>query len=271
LGLVAAITRERAHGPIRETDALPDDVPLLVSVPAAETPEPVVTTAPGSPPAEAYRRLATTLRGSLSPGAVIVVSPLTSNAANASVAVNLAFAASRDGRAVTLVLTSPPSDEIAASALPLPQDTPGLTEALADGQDPLTLRIEMAPSLHVLPPGRTGARSRELFASARMRTIVDLLGNAADLVVVAAPPVSHPDGQAISIVADGVILTCVLGTSTQRQLLAAVAHAHHVRADVLGVVATAPSGAPSGGRSDPRARPAPSRPTTDPSGVRVVR
>jgi Mrp family chromosome partitioning ATPase/capsular polysaccharide biosynthesis protein len=270
LGLGAAVARERSHARIRQADLLPDDVPLLVAVPPPVSAEPVVITAADSAAAEAYRRLSTTLRSTLSPGAVVVVSPLSPQAkTTAPVAVNLAFAAARDGRAVTLILTTAAGTDVTTTALPRLGDLPGLSEALSEGGDPIALRVAVAPSLHVLAPGREPARSRELFASARMRTIVDALGSAADLIVVEAPPLSHPDGQAISIVADGVILTCLLGTSTQRQLLATLAQAHHVRADVLGVVAIAPGGV----TTEATAATAPTSsapPTGHPSGVRAA-
>jgi len=74
-------------------------------------------------------------------------------------------------------------------------------------------------------------------------------------VIVAAPPLTDPDGQALASVADAVVIVVPIGSATFDNLGAAVTEAGRVHSRVLGVVATHPASG-SAAASPPPVKPA---------------
>jgi Mrp family chromosome partitioning ATPase len=82
--------------------------------------------------------------------------------------------------------------------------------------------------------------------------VLESLRRGADLIVIATPPLTEPDGQALASVADAVVIVAPIGLATFSQLDAALAEAGRVHAHVLGVVAVHPASGQPPARSQPR-------------------
>jgi Mrp family chromosome partitioning ATPase/capsular polysaccharide biosynthesis protein len=244
LGIVVAALRERAVGPIRSAAALPGDPPVLAVVPPLRNvSEPLLLSKPEARAAEAYRLLYIAVDASLplgsDRGTVIVVASLSDPAP--PVAINLAAAAASAGRLTTYVHALPRQSAPRLPSLGVDLEAPGFAEALLSGSDPVAARRHAAARLSVLTPGADIGQAAASYGGPRTQRVLDALRQASDLVVVAAPPLTEPDGQALASVADGVIVVVPIGTATFDQVDAAVTEARRVHARVLGVVATHPA------------------------------
>jgi Mrp family chromosome partitioning ATPase len=124
-----------------------------------------------------------------------------------------------------------------------------LSEVVLEGVDPIGARQHLAPKLTMLGPGRSLDRAVEAYAGPRMRAIVEQLRRSCDLVVIAAPPLANPDGQALASLAQATLVVVPLGIATLDQLEEAAAEARRVHAPVAGVVAVYPGGSAHRGRS----------------------
>jgi capsular polysaccharide biosynthesis protein/Mrp family chromosome partitioning ATPase len=273
-GLVVAIGLERASGRIRRPDAIPSDLDVLAVVHPSGVAQPVLLTHPDHMTAEPYRLLHLGVEAALrpessrisdedpmvrAPARVIVVASLSDPAP--PVGINYALAAAEAGRSTTYVDALPANVAPSLPGLTVPQDATGLSEVVLEGRDPLSARLHMAPRLTYVPAGRSVQRAAEAYAGPRMRGIVDVLRRGCDLLVIAVPSLTNPDGQALASLADGVLLVVPMGSARVAQLDEAAAEARRVHATLIGVVAAYP------GRSR-RAVPAP--PTTATNNV-VVR
>jgi Mrp family chromosome partitioning ATPase len=167
------------------------------------------------------------------------------------VAVNLALAAAAAGRVTTYVDTLPRRSAPSLPALSVNTGTSGFSDAVLTGADPVAARLHVAPGLTVLPAGGNIDRAAESYGGPRTYRVLEALRRASDLIVIATPPLTEPDGQALANVADAVVVVAPIGTATFGQLDAALAEAGRVHAQVLGVVATHPASGPSAARNRP--------------------
>jgi Mrp family chromosome partitioning ATPase/capsular polysaccharide biosynthesis protein len=256
-GLIIAVGLERAAGRIRRPDAVPSDLEVLAVVHPSHIAQPVLLTRPEHSSAEPYRLLRLAIDAALptEPGQsnVLVVTCLTDPAP--PVAANLALAAAEAGHATTLVDALPKSSAPRLPGLSTPADATGLSEVVLEGLDPIAARLHVAPRLTLLTTGRSLQRAVEAYAGPRMRGIVDRLRRGCDLLIIAAPPLSNPDGQALASLADAVIVVIPLGTGTLDQLDEAAAEARRVHAPILGVVAAYPGRSPRKAPTPPPAAP----------------
>jgi Mrp family chromosome partitioning ATPase len=114
----------------------------------------------------------------------------------------------------------------------------GLMDVLHD-KTPLTSAIQPGPmaGLWVLPLGSRSDDAIDLVCSRRMRKVVSALGEAADWVVLDAPPVlACPDSAEIAQDVDRVVLVAHEGRSKQAEIVKAREALRHAGAHVLGLV-----------------------------------
>jgi capsular polysaccharide biosynthesis protein/Mrp family chromosome partitioning ATPase len=252
LGLVIAIGLERTSGRIRRPDAIPSDLDVLAVVHPSGVAQPVLLTQPDHKTAEAYRLLHLGVEAAIRPetghqpddrrtvaaARVIVVASLSDPAP--PVGINYALAAAEAGLTTTFVDALPPPVAPRLPGLPMQPDATGLSEVVLEGRDPLSARLHIAPRLTYVPAGRSVQRAAEAYAGPRMRGIIDALRRGCDLLVLAVPSLTNPDGQALASLADGVILVVPMGSATGSQLDEAAAEARRVHAKLIGVVAAYP-------------------------------
>jgi capsular polysaccharide biosynthesis protein/Mrp family chromosome partitioning ATPase len=246
LGTIAAVIRERMVGTIRRADALPAEPPVLAVAPATRLSEPVLLSRPDHRAGEPYRLLALTVDAAVpagtplhSLGRLVVVSSLTNPAP--PVAINLALAIAETGRLCTYVEAVPRHNAPLLPALGVNANAPGFADAVMTGADPMPMRLHPAPRLSMLAAGSDIGRAAESYGGPRTHRVLEALRRAADVVVVAAPPLTDPDGQALAIEADTVVIGVAVGDATFGALADSVAEAQRVRASVLGVVAFHPT------------------------------
>ena len=112
--------------------------------------------------------------------------------------------------------------------------------------------MHVTRGLTVLPAGADIGRA-ESYGGPRTHRVLEALRRASDLLVIATPPLTEPDGQALASVADAVIIVVPIGVATFDDLEAAVSEADRVHAKVLGVVAVHPARAQSRTQTPPPA------------------
>jgi succinoglycan biosynthesis transport protein ExoP len=243
LGTIVAVARERMVGTIRRAESLPEFPPTLAVIPSVRATEPVMLTSPSSRAGEAYRLLYLAVDAALPPtrerGAVIAVATLSDVTPPA--AVNLAAAAAAAGRVSTYVEALPRQRAPRLSGLHANPSTRGFAEAVLEGIDPVAARVSVSSGLTTLMSGGDLGRATESYGGPRTHRVFEALRRAAELVVVAIPPLTEPDGQALANVADGVVLVTAIGDATFTQLDESLVEAARVHARVLGVVAVYPT------------------------------
>jgi Mrp family chromosome partitioning ATPase/capsular polysaccharide biosynthesis protein len=254
-GTVIAVGRERMVGTVRRAASLPDEPPLLATVPPARVREPVLLSDPTHRSGEEYRLLYLAVDAALpvssDRGNIIAVSSLTHT--GSPVAVNLALAAAASGRVTTYVDALPRRSAPRLPALSVSTDAAGFADAVTTGLDPVAGRMHVAPGLTVLPSGGNIDRAAESYGGPRTHRVFESLRRASDLIVVAIPPLTDPDGQALANLADAVVVVVPIGKATFGQLNAALAETSRVHAHILGLVAAHPaSGPPAARNQSPR-------------------
>jgi Mrp family chromosome partitioning ATPase len=96
----------------------------------------------------------------------------------------------------------------------------------------------------MLTSGGELGRASESYGGPRTHRVVEALRRAAEVVVLAVPPLTEPDGQALANVADAVVLVAPVGDATFKQLEESLVEAARVHARVLGVAAVHPANGP---------------------------
>jgi len=201
----------------------------------------ILRDAPRSLPAEAFRKLRTTVQFAKPDAAArsIVVSGPRLRAGATTVAANLALAAAEAGRKVVLVDGN--LREPAVSKLLRLKDRPGLTDVLS-GDVELTdaLQAGGAPGLTVLTAGSGPGEPGSLLAGARMVTVLEELEAAADLVIIDAPPVlPYAEAAELAAIADAALLVARYRQTNVDELQLARSTLAQVGTTVLGVVINA--------------------------------
>jgi capsular exopolysaccharide synthesis family protein len=188
--------------------------------------------------AEAYRALRVNLRhlgGGPAPRVVVVAGAMPGVGAS-TVAVNLAASLATSGTRVLLIDADLRRPRV-TRYLNLP-DGPGLTDVLTGSAE---LKDVVHPwqggRLAVLGAGPLPADPEALLGSARMRSLLDVLRDQYDQVVIDAPPLlAVVDGAVLSSFADSCLLVVHVGRTTGEQLAEAAATVTRVQVPSLGVV-----------------------------------
>lgn len=191
-----------------------------------------------SPVAEAYRALRVNLRhlgGGPAPRVVVVAGAVAGVGAS-TVAVRLAASLATSGMRVLLIDADLRRPRV-TRYMNLP-DGPGLTDVLT-GSAELKDVVQAWPGgrLAVLAAGPLPADPEALLGSTRMRSLLDVLRDQYDQVVVDAPPLlAVVDGAVLSSFADSCLLVAHVGRTTGQQLAEAAATVTRVHVPSLGVV-----------------------------------
>ena len=191
-----------------------------------------------SPASEAYRALRVNLRhldGGHRPQAVVVAGPVPGVGAS-TVAVNLSASLAASGQRVLLIDGDLRRPRV-ARLLGL-DEGPGLTDVLTGSAELLdVVQPWRGGRLTVLGAGPLPSDPEALLGSARMRSLLDVLRDQYDQVIVDAPPLlSVVDAAVLSSVADSCLLVARYGRTTGEQLAEAAATVTRVRVPSLGVV-----------------------------------
>jgi polysaccharide biosynthesis transport protein len=203
VGAGTAFIRDRVDDRVRDRDDLEAclDAPVLAAVPRvrrAAGAASVVTAAPNSPVAEAFRYLRAHIEPLISPahggGKVVLVTGAQRLEGRTCIASNLAVALAQAGTRALLVdadVRHPSLAQMFEAG-----ERPGLTDLLA-GQTALenvVVRTAM-PTLQLVTAGREADQQTDLFHAASLARVIDGLRTAADVVIVdggAALSVSGP-------------------------------------------------------------------------------
>jgi succinoglycan biosynthesis transport protein ExoP len=244
LGIGGASLREALDTRVRDED----DVAAITRAPVlgtiAEDPDAkrrplVVADDPASVRAEAYRRLRTNLRVLSADHGLqsFVVSSAVASEGKTLIAANVGIAFAQAGYRVVLVDADLRRPQL-AEVLEL-SSTVGLTNVLVDN-----LPIESALQtwqnglpLEVLGSGPEAPNPSELLGSQRFATVLDLLTDRVDIVILDAPallPVS--DAAILARVTSGVILVTRVASTRTAELASATDSLRAVDMPVLGVV-----------------------------------
>ena len=198
----------------------------------------IVKEKPKSPSAEEYRRLATKLPlfASANPLRAIVVSGLDDRVDANEIAANLAIVLAQTGSQVLFVdanLTRP----TAHSQFQIPATRGGLTELLhSETSSPQLNAVHDVPGLSVLTSGRVSYDAFSDLASPMTGELLDDLKARADVVVIAAPPLSIAASLFLTSHADGVILVAQRGKSSYAQVEDALSNLSAIDVRVVGTV-----------------------------------
>ena len=187
---------------------------------------------------EAFRALRLNLRhltADTPPRVVVVTGPLLGEGAT-TVAVNLSLSLATAGHRVILVDGDLRRPRV-SRYLGLPEG-PGLTDVLSGAsqlQDVVQTGVE--GRLTVLAAGPMPPDPEAALGSPRMKTLVDVLRNHWDFVVVDAPPLLPVvDGAVLSALADSCLLVARYGRTRREHLAEAAAAVARVHVPSLGVV-----------------------------------
>lgn len=231
LGGIAVWVRSRIDPVVRTTDRATE----ISGLPVVGTVAPDPTTGEDD---EGYFRLRTRLRtvpgrtGTHAEDRMWLITCAAGEAGEASdVATSLGRALARYGDDVLLIRTADSG----------PGDGPGLSDVLT-GSTPIdqSIRVEAAGLPDLLPAG-SEPDMHELLAGTGMRDLVaQLRGRYRHLVVDAEPVLSTPATEVLSEYADGVLIVVATGTTTRRDLVAAVDRLRAVDAPLTGIVTCEP-------------------------------
>jgi polysaccharide biosynthesis transport protein len=249
LGLLAGAAlawrrAERQEPLVRSGDAaMILGAPQLGAVPAfkpADARAALARAAPGTRAAEAYRLVVSSLALPLEQRAVqtiVVTSPRFGEGKSAT-ALNLAVAAARGGRRITLVDADLRSRRL--TKLVGAEGRPGLADLRGAAGSPLELALDLplgeGRSISVLPTGAPAEEAADLFGSAGWRMAARRLEQASDLVLVDAPPLLElSDGLELAAGAGALLLVISRDTSIE-DLHEVAARLSYVDAPLLGFV-----------------------------------
>jgi succinoglycan biosynthesis transport protein ExoP len=191
-----------------------------------------------SPVAEAYRALRVNLRhlgGGPAPRVVVVAGAMPGTGAS-TVAINLAASLAAAGTRVLLIDADLRRPRV-TRYMSLP-DGPGLTDVLT-GSSELNDVVHRSPGgrLAVLGAGPMPADPEALLGSVRMRSLLDVLRDQYDQVIVDAPPLlAVIDGAVLSSFADSCLLVAQVGRTRREHLAEAAATVTRVHVPSFGVV-----------------------------------
>jgi polysaccharide biosynthesis transport protein len=188
--------------------------------------------------AEAFRNLRTSLLYSAPdhPPKTLMVTSLQPDDGKTSLATNLAITLSQLGGEVLLIdgdMRRPSLHQL----LDVPQ-APGLSTVLTGQAElPAVLKPTRIPNLYLIPSGLKPLNPAELMASARLRQIVEVLGDRFSHIVFDAPPlIGVSDSLILAPRLHGVVLVLRHGRAGRDASQRAIQLLASVRARLLGVV-----------------------------------
>ncbi len=167
----------------------------------------------------------------------VAITSLGAEEGKTTVAVNLAVVAAELGLNVVLIdgdIHRPQVHEV----FNIPNST-GLTSLVTEGLDPKSVLYEVPgiPNLRVVPAGKVLSDRRDE-ANLYLRHMGSL-SELGDLVIIDAPPLqAGADVRLLAMAAEGVLLVCRAGSSTQHQLSTAVRAIENLDVNVVGSVLT---------------------------------
>jgi Mrp family chromosome partitioning ATPase len=237
-GLLVALWQEYSDDRIRDAD----DIGALgggrlVATVASTSVESVLN----DPVDEGYRLLRSVAVGQVGDSsAILAIAPVGFTVDASGVAFGLAAALERSGRRVILVI----AEADAAQPYHWWTNGRGLSDLLQHAQHvrdqlPLVLH-EIRSGLLVLGPGRFAAEMIDRYQSADMVAILEQLRAAADIVVVATPPLTTATGKALADLSEFMFFAVALDQSRHGELVEAVEEMSLHRAKVLGTLAVIP-------------------------------
>lgn len=193
--------------------------------------------------AEAYRTLRTKLlfsRALSSLKTIVVTSPFAQDG-KSTVAANLATTFAQHGMKTLLIdcdLRRPTQHEVFGVSA-----RPGLTELLtSDELIPGAGRRTSIENLSLITAGALPPDPPELVGSARMRALLEKLGETFDVIVLDTPPVLPvADSAILASLSDGVLLVVRAGQTDRRAAQLAVQQLQDVDARILGAVLNDPN------------------------------
>lgn len=193
--------------------------------------------------AEAYRTLRTKLlfsRALSSLKTIVVTSPFAQDG-KSTVAANLATTFAQHGMRTLLIdcdLRRPTQHEVFGVS-----SRPGLTELLtSDELIPGAGRRTSVENLSLITAGALPPDPPELVGSARMRALLEKLGETFDVIVLDTPPVLPvADSAILASLSDGVLLVVRAGQTDRRAAQLAVQQLQDVDARILGAVLNDPN------------------------------
>jgi non-specific protein-tyrosine kinase len=192
-----------------------------------------------SPESEAYRTLRTNIQFSSvdSPIRSLLVTSSSPGEGKSTTAANLAVVLAQTGQRVIVVDTDL-RRPVLHKIFGVPNND-GLTTALLAGAD-LALETYLRPTeldtLTVLTSGPIPPNPSEILDSHRMRHLVEVLTQAADIVIFDSPPVlAVTDAVVLGRQVDGVLMVADAGKTREHALAQATAELQKTGANVLGV------------------------------------
>jgi Mrp family chromosome partitioning ATPase/capsular polysaccharide biosynthesis protein len=238
IGLLVALWREHSDDRIRDAD---DIAALGGGRLVATVTSTSVETLLDQPVREGYRMLrSSAVRHLGDSSSVIAIAPVGANVDASGVAFGLAAALERSRRRTILVIT----DADPAQPYHWWTDGRGLSDLLQHPEhvrDQLPLALhEVRPGLLVLGPGRDAAEMIDRYQSADMVAILEQLRAAAEVVVVAPPPMTTGAGRALADFADVMFFAVALDHSRHAELVEAAEEMSLHRATVVGTLAVTP-------------------------------
>lgn len=193
---------------------------------------------PGSPVAEAYRTLRTSILFSSldSPLRTLLVTSAGPEEEKSVVLCNLAIAIAQGGTRVVVVdgdLRRPSIHDL----FQLSNDK-GLTTALIDDSCmDLPLQPTPLPTLQALTSGPLAPNPSDLLSTQRMQRVIQALSSSTDLVLLGAPPVGYlSDAALLAAKVDAAILVISAGKTRREVALRAKTLLEKANARLLGVV-----------------------------------
>jgi capsular exopolysaccharide synthesis family protein len=189
--------------------------------------------------AEVFRNLRTSLLYSAPdhPPKTLMVTSLHPGDGKTSLATNLSITLSQLGAGEILLVDGDMRRPTLHDLLEVPQ-APGLSTFLTGQAElPAVLKRTKIPNLYVIPAGRIPLNPAELMASARLRQMLDVLGERFNHIVFDAPPlIGVSDAVILAPRIDGVVLVLRHGRAGRDASQRAIQLLASVRARLLGVV-----------------------------------
>lgn len=235
-GLALAIWRERKDDRVRAgSETSVEGLPILSNLPREKGSGHRLITQrdPDDLLANAYRAARAGVTAAVGQPSVVTVASVSGKASAGEVATNLGLSLASAGYRVTLVDASVGTGDV-AQLLDI-QAEPGLSDALLDPHSEPPLLFE-THGLRVLPAGSDPSAARELHAGTRLATLVSRLREQSDYVLIAAPPASTPEGEAVALVGDGVVLVLADKRTTHQDLAHVVGRADQLNVPLIGAL-----------------------------------
>jgi polysaccharide biosynthesis transport protein len=239
-GALLAIWRERRDDRIRNAyDHSVAGVPILAALPGNRrmSPRRTADLHADDPLRTSYRRARAGVIASAASPVVLVVSSVERGSSDVDpageVAANLGWSLTGAGFAVTVVDATIGLGEVAE--LLGVATAPGLTEQLI-AKGTTAPPVQETLGMSVVPAGRNPEAAREFYAGARLAKSLAWFTEGSDYLIVAGPPAATPDGEAVALVGDALLLVVVDKETTHRQMAAVLERADQLSVRVIGAV-----------------------------------